>query len=812
MRRAGVVLLLAMAAAWLPIVPSRAQESSATEAPAPAAVTELAPPGPASKEVAPFPESEVPRAAIAAETRIRAIRSLAGRTHETDAIAASEKAVLDSVRTLEGWMSFREPRQQTPRALRSISQEWRVNEETLGTWMESTGHRLDALSSARAELRDLEAGWTATASTFAAGVAPDQIREHAYRVLNSIREADALVGAQIETVLLLQSRISAARLATEEALDKIAAALREDRQGLLTVDSPPIWKMIRSQADRIPASDELRAAVSEGAWALSQYASRAQRQLWFQFLLFVGLVVAFHRLRPESRTWPPEDKGLRAFARLVERPVLGAFLVALLCGLWIHPRAPLAFYELTSLLLIVPVVILMRGIVRLQSRAGLYAVAVIFAVERMWELTWAGSFLERALLLGLTVSSGAVLAWTLRSRGPFPQVVAQRWWRAVRVAGRFAMAALAASVIANILGNVSLARLLTTTVVRAGYGAVVLYAAALLLRGAAGLLVRSAAAGSIHTIGRHRELILRRAAVVIDAAMVFLFLILILRASDLMPVVRELAGETVTKEWGIGNSRFSIAAILVFAAAVYASVLASRLIRAVLEEDVYPRISLPRGIPGTLTMLARYGVISIGLLLALSITGIPIDRLAIVLGALSVGIGFGLQTVVNNFVSGLILMFERPIQIGDTVEVGGLTGRVRKIGVRASTIETFDGADVIVPNSMLVSERLVNWTLTSRSRRIEVQVGVAYGSDTDRVLALLCEAIKEQPGVLAVPEPTAIFRGFGASALDFSVLFWTAEFDGWPAVRSAAAVKIYRALREAGIEIPFPQSEVRLRR
>ena len=174
---------------------------------------------------------------------------------------------------------------------------------------------------------------------------------------------------------------------------------------------------------------------------------------------------------------------------------------------------------------------------------------------------------------------------------------------------------------------------------------------------------------------------------------------------------------------------------------------------------MYPRVSLPRGVPATVTMLARYAVISLGFLIALSIAGIPLDRLAIVLGAFSVGIGFGLQTVVNNFVSGLILMFERPIQIGDAVEVSGLVGRVRRIGVRASTIETFDGAEVIVPNGTLVSSQLINWTLSSRSRRIEIQVGVAYGTDPEKVLALLRDAPKGQPGVLSQPEPMAIFRG-----------------------------------------------------
>lgn len=765
----------------------------------------------APAEIVAISESDVPRAAIAVETRLRAIRSLAARTIETETIASSVDGVLESVEGLKEWGSSRDPRQQTPRELRSLGQEWRVDEETLGTWMDTTGRRLDALSAARAELRGLGERWTATEEKLEADAARPEIAERARGVLRSIREVEAQAGAELERVLILQSRISSARLDSEESLDVIAAALREQRKTLFKIESPPIWKLFGQEAAEEPIVGQVRDAVIEEGRALRQYAARAPRNLVFQLVFFVLLIVAFVRLRPESRAWPADDRGLRACARLVQRPVLGALLIALLCGMWFQPRAPLAFYEVSTVLLVVPVVILLRGVVRPAVRGALNPVAVIFIAERLWEMAWAGSLLERTALLVLTVVSAAAIAWTLRRDAPVTEAVALHWWEAIIMAGRIALAALAISLVSNIVGNVSLARLLTATVVRASYGGVVLYAAALILRGAATLLVGAAASRSVRTIARHRELILRRASLAISVIMVALFGYYVFASAGLIPLVREAVADTLMRRWGIGEVHFSISSALVFVAAIYASIVVSRVIRAVLEGDVYPRVSLPRGLSGTVTMVARYAVISLGFVLALSITGIPLDRLAIVLGAFSVGIGFGLQTVVNNFVSGLILMFERPIQVGDTIEVGGLVGRVRQIGVRASTVETFDGAEVIVPNGNLVSGQLINWTLSSRNRRIEVQVGVAYGTDPERVLALLRDATKTIPGVLAVPEPTAIFRGFGASSLDFSALFWTADFDRWTIVRSDATVKINQALADAGIEIPFPRQDVRIR-
>jgi hypothetical protein len=444
----------------------------------PATPAEAAPasPGPAKpassepKEVVALDESDVPRAEIAAETRIRAIRSLAGRTLETDVIAASIGGVLDSVETLKGWMRSREPRQQTPRALRSLGQEWSVDQEALGTWMETTSARLDALSAAQAELKSLEKLWAATDKSLQALAAPAGIQERTRSVLGSIKEVRVQVNTVSDKVLLLESELSKAKLDAEEALDAIDDALLERHSKLLAIEYPPIWKMIGPGAGREPISTEVRAAVAEGRRALRQYAARARTDLLVQLALFVGLVVAFYRLRHGSRSWPSDNRGLRACARLVQWPILGAALVALLCGLWIHPLAPLAFYELSAILLVVPVVVLLRGIVRPSLRPTLNVLAVIFVVERLWETTWAGSFLERTVLLGLTVLSMVALVWIFRPSAPDSEIVVRRWWRAATVAGRIALAALAVSLVANVIGSVSLARLLTTTVVRAGRG------------------------------------------------------------------------------------------------------------------------------------------------------------------------------------------------------------------------------------------------------------------------------------------------------------------------------------------------------
>jgi len=201
----------------------------------------------------------------------------------------------------------------------------------------------------------------------------------------------------------------------------------------------------------------------------------------------------------------------------------------------------------------------------------------------------------------------------------------------------------------------------------------------------------------------------------------------------------------------------------------------------------------------------------LGALVALTAAGFKMTQLAFIFGALGVGIGFGLQNVVNNFVSGLILMFERPIQPGDVVEITGTSGRVREIGMRATTIKTFDGADVVVPNGTLLSEKLTNWTLLDKNRRIDIDIGVAYGSDPAQLSAILQRTALQTPGIVTSPEPVVLFMGFGASALNFSVRAWTYDYDNSATIRSDLVTRIYAALNEARIEMPFPQQDVHLR-
>jgi len=260
-----------------------------------------------------------------------------------------------------------------------------------------------------------------------------------------------------------------------------------------------------------------------------------------------------------------------------------------------------------------------------------------------------------------------------------------------------------------------------------------------------------------------------------------------------------------------GSKKITLGLVLAAVAILYGSFLVSWAVQAVFMEEVLSRRQVDLGVRMSMARLVHYVLVLVGFMIALSALGFDLKNITILGGALGIGIGFGLQTVVSNFVCGLILLFERPLKVGDVIELGGQTGMVKKLGLRATVVQTFDQAEVVVPNTDLISNQVTNWTLADRRIRFTIPVGVAYGSDIALVMKTLAEIAKENPRVLKDPAPQVLFSALGASSLDFDFRVWLSDYNDRRRVQSELLVEIDRRCRELKIEIPFPQSDLHLR-
>jgi len=240
------------------------------------------------------------------------------------------------------------------------------------------------------------------------------------------------------------------------------------------------------------------------------------------------------------------------------------------------------------------------------------------------------------------------------------------------------------------------------------------------------------------------------------------------------------------------------------------TIIAGRNLPGLLEVILLNRLPMNPGARYAYSAVCRYAITVVGIIIVFNTIGIKWASLQWLIAALGVGLGFGLQEIVANFVCGLIVLFERPFRIGDTVTIGDINGTVTRIRIRATTVADFDRKELIVPNKEFIVGRLINWSLSDKRIRIRVPVGIAYGSDTKLAQELLLQAARKNPHVLSEPAVDAVFKGFGDNSLDFELRVYINGIENWWSMQHELNVSIDNAFKEAGVTIAFPQRDVHL--
>ncbi|MCF1191332.1 mechanosensitive ion channel [Mangrovimonas sp. AS39] len=365
------------------------------------------------------------------------------------------------------------------------------------------------------------------------------------------------------------------------------------------------------------------------------------------------------------------------------------------------------------------------------------------------------------------------------------------------------------SIISNLLGYTNLTDLSLKLCTKSGALTMMIYAFLLAVQGVSiGVIHNRFSVKSFVDYEKKQFIeikLLRNVRIVVFFLWTFFFLAMLGALKPLFTFLGDIFSESYT----VGSLTFTFGGIVGFILILSISFLVTRFISFIINdgEGVLKPLNLPKGIPAAISLVIRYFILGFGFILAISSLGISLSKFNLMAGALGVGIGLGLQSIVSNFFSGLILVFERPILPGDTVEVNNLLGTVSRIGIRSSNIRTFDGAEVIVPNNNLISNELINWTLSDSIKRVEIPIGTSYDSDPNQVIDILKEIADQTPEVLKNPPPMALFMEFGDSSLNFVLRFWIA-YEGSLQAQSDVSIAIYNKFKEANIEIPFPQRDI----
>jgi small-conductance mechanosensitive channel len=703
---AATALAGLLATSWH--APLLAQEQQ--QPPAAPTDTAAAPSGPRSIQATDIPQRAEEATAVLREIRTElvsdtAVASIDSALQSLVETITEQRPALGQDRLVAMYLS----------ELEDMEQQWLGYQATLDQGRGTLESQTQAINDQRNRLAELREEWQLTRDSAAVEELPAALVQRVRSVLRDIDALDAEVRRPRDRLLTLQNQIADQSIIVSEVLTSIQAARQSAQRRILSAESPPLWGAF-TQEEREARAPRAQAAFRERLARVQDYTARNDERLWVHLVLFLVFAGSLIALRRRTRQWEIDDDTVQSAGLVLDRPVAAGFLLALLFTRTLHPLAPSAFFEIVGLVAMVPLVRLVPALVPAKLTGPVYALIGIFAADVVLDIAVTQPLLKRFILLAETVTVFGGIVFFLRRELREKSAERSRWQRAFLFLLRGAVALLGASLIANILGYVALAELMTDgTIAAALIGLIVLLG----VRAVDVVLHASIHMDTLRTlrvIRDHGEEIVEKATTLVHLGGVFAWLTFATRSFRLYDPFMDTLGAILTAEWGLGSWQISILDILSFFLALWIGLMFARIARLTLREDVLSRMTLPRGMRETISTTAYYIILLLAFFFAAGAAGFDLTKFTILAGALGVGIGFGLQNIVNNFISGLILLFERPIQIGDTIEIENLVGSVKQIGIRASVVRTFAGAEVIVPNgwvSRTARIRSRSWTSCS---------------------------------------------------------------------------------------------------
>jgi potassium-dependent mechanosensitive channel len=652
-----------------------------------------------------------------------------------------------------------------------------------------------------ARLEQLNKTWQATLQSAKQHDTPSLVLQNVQSVVDSVertRQGAESIRAQ---VLTLQSRLSEEEARVRTVLSSIEQVEIRSLKILFVRDSPPVWSLGTSLGTEW--EKQSGEALSSQLKASTAFIKRLPFTFLIHALFLVLMATALQWMRRRIRKLAEEKPDLQRALPILDVPVSTALALSILIVPLIYGQAPRLIIAIMGTVTLIPTLVILRRLLERNWYPILNAVLIMYFLAQLLVLGASLPVLVRFLFLGQMLGFSVFLVWVLR-RWHLPTGPAGtqgRGWQIIRAIAKLGLIFLPAAFLANIFGYVNLGDLLGIIFLRSVYVAFVLYSVLRIIEGLIAIVLQVRPLGSLRVISLHRPMLERRTCCVLEVLAFLWWLNLVLNYFGLLTPSIATIGAVLRANLAIGSLNISLGQILLFIVTVWASFLASRFLRFLLEEGVYLHWHLARGIPQAISTIFHYTVLLLGFFVALAVLGVDLTKVTILAGAFTVGVGFGLQTVINNFVCGLILLFERPIKVGDVVQVDADIGEVRRIGIRACVIRTAEGSEIIVPNGTIIANKVTNWTYSDRYRAVEVPVSVARGVDPQHVVELLKSVAANHPSIAKEPPPQAYIVNFASGAVSFQLRAWTDRYEDWVQLRSDLSLAVDQALTRENISI-----------
>lgn len=629
--------------------------------------------------------------------------------------------------------------------------------------------------------------------------------------ISALEELMKAAHVRLDKVFVTQKKITQLILVIDEEVSNIEFAENQRRKDYFVFDSKPIWEKSESImiGDSIPTEsissyDLISKGIKQNKSQFLDFFHLNIKtfiiQIVFLFLLMGFLIVA-------NIKWNKNMLSLRnpieiQAKTILKNPILTTLSVGTLVSAFFYDPMVPAYAEFHIMIVLLATVLLLPKVTDKKLSSFLWLLFLVYLINTFEAFIG----IKANLVRGLSIIAALLLFISLfvgrRIVNDNPEKFSQIIWLFKYISILY-MLLLVVAIIANVIGMVALSNYVTKAVMVSLSFGVIIYLAIKVFTGIFILIFKFRASTNIQTLTTMIQATHQRIRPLFNFVGLLFWLFFTLNGFELYDYILRSYYDIIAIEWRLGEMTISLGGILAFVGILVFTLIIAKIAAALFQDEWMVNV-LPRGLAPAISLVLRILVIGLGLYAGFSAAGVDLSKLGFIFGALGVGIGFGLQNVVLNFVSGLILAFERPINIGDTIEVDMEMGVVTNIGVRSSNIRAYSGAEVIIPNGDLISKKVVNWTLSNRNRRSNIPMKTSPSADPERVIELFNKIALDQPTTSSEPAPTTYFYGYGPDGnLNFALMYWT-TFSDTLKTDNNIALEIFKKLKEEGIQAPAP--------
>jgi small-conductance mechanosensitive channel len=700
----------------------------------------------------------------------------------------------------------------TRRFLKARKVEWDNYRTILKDHQEILKNRTEEVSQIANDLFKEIKKWEQTKKVITASNKSSDIFKGLDEAITALQEVLKVAQNRLDKIFVVQKGLTELVLLVDETAGEIDHVELQMQKDYFVIDSRPLWKsgnisnktIDSTKTEYLSATNLILNGLVENNKELNSFFSLNIKTLVFQIIFILFLLVLILMVNKKWKINLIELKNpIEIQAKIVlNHPISATIVSGVLISAFFYDALIPAFSEIHVFLILIATVYLLPLLTNKSLRLFLSLIFFVYLLHTFEAYLGPQGDLVRLLIIvdAIILIVALLLGRNSMKRSPekFEPI-----YKLFKVVSPIYILFLTLAIIANIIGMVSLSGFLVTGVLLSTTLGLVVYLVVKVIISLVIIFLKFRKPYSIQTLSTMVNVTHKRIQPVLNWVGLLIWLMFTFKGFDLMDFIVNWFNELMIIHWEIGQMTISLGGILAFIGIFISALIIAKVAASVFQDEWMVKV-LPRGVAPAISLLLRIIVIGIGLYMALSAAGINLSSLGFMLGALGVGIGFGLQNVVLNFVAGLILAFERPINLGDTIEVDQEFGVVTNIGVRSSNIKSYSGYEAIIPNGDLISKKVINYTLANRNRRSKIQMKTAPSADPEKVIELFNKMAAEDPRTHKDPAPKTYFYGYDPEgSLSFALYYWT-TFSDTLKTDSAIALKIFATLKEEGIQPPAP--------